>query len=281
MRRRCCCKSTCDLIANFSATPWEDGFTFVFQDESTSSVPIVSAEWDFGDGTTGSGSVVEHTFPVPPFQVGTFATYEVILTVTDAKDCVAKASKRFTFGDQCCGTGARRVLTQGPPVIFEPLPANLLVSIENHPGSIDVCYQNQMSGRSWTVVKSNPQDTSDENCVWGYIYTCSPATPFNHERIVICVYLYVGGVFIPGQGTVQRIVASATMARVVNQPGATPVCGLFNTGFPAYMQILDRFSNNYPLDANGSYDCVNFWNTTRILNDIGGGSSRKCQVIAL
>jgi len=44
---------------------------------SSDNVGIVSYEWDFGDGTTGTGLTVNHTYAEP-------GTYNVTLTVTDA-----------------------------------------------------------------------------------------------------------------------------------------------------------------------------------------------------
>jgi len=51
---------------------------------------IVSYEWDFGDGTKASGSVVNHTFTAP-------GTYRVTLTVTDNEGLTTSISKIITI----------------------------------------------------------------------------------------------------------------------------------------------------------------------------------------
>jgi heat shock protein HslJ len=45
---------------------------------SNGQVPVVSWEWDFGDGWTGTGSVVDHVYTSP-------ATHNIVLTVTDQR----------------------------------------------------------------------------------------------------------------------------------------------------------------------------------------------------
>ena len=66
--------------AYFDVTPGTTGtapFTVIFDaSKSTDNRGIASYSWDFGDGTTGSGIIVEHTY-------NTVGTYNVILTVTD------------------------------------------------------------------------------------------------------------------------------------------------------------------------------------------------------
>jgi PKD repeat protein len=67
-------------VADFTATP-ESGnapLTVVFDASilSTDERGIASYSWDFGDSSTGSGIIVEHTYD-------TVGTYNVILTVTD------------------------------------------------------------------------------------------------------------------------------------------------------------------------------------------------------
>src|SRR5690606_33483302 len=47
---------------------------------------IVSYEWDFGDGNSGEGAVVSHTFEEP-------GSYEVTLTVTDDQGATGTASE--------------------------------------------------------------------------------------------------------------------------------------------------------------------------------------------
>jgi PKD repeat protein len=54
------------------------GLTFVFDGSDSDDLDgiVIGWLWDFGDGTTASGEIVEHTFPGP-------GTYQVSLTVTD------------------------------------------------------------------------------------------------------------------------------------------------------------------------------------------------------
>ena len=50
--------------------------TFDGSESQPGSNPIDTYTWDFGDGNTGSGAVVEHVYNAP-------GTYNVTLTVTD------------------------------------------------------------------------------------------------------------------------------------------------------------------------------------------------------
>lgn len=76
-------------IANFTATA--DGLALAL-DASLSSDPdgtIASYDWDFGDGTTGTGEIVTHTYD----QAG---SYDVKLTVTDDSSATNAVTKSFT-----------------------------------------------------------------------------------------------------------------------------------------------------------------------------------------
>ena len=53
---------------------------------------IETYTWDFGDGTTGSGAIVQHTF-------ANGGTYPVMLTVTDADDASSTATATATVSD--------------------------------------------------------------------------------------------------------------------------------------------------------------------------------------
>ncbi|NJD58662.1 MAG: META domain-containing protein [Anaerolineae bacterium] len=72
---------------------------------STSQVPIVSWQWDFGDGETGTGAVVDHVYK-------SSATYSVVLTITDERRSQSAATSRITIA-------ASAAPTQTPP---EPQP---------------------------------------------------------------------------------------------------------------------------------------------------------------
>ena len=75
--------------AAFTAEPWqgEAPLTVTF-DASASTGDIVSYLWDFGDGGTGSGVVVEHTYAEP-------GTYTARLTVRDRLGREHSASRRI------------------------------------------------------------------------------------------------------------------------------------------------------------------------------------------
>ena len=79
-------------IASFTISPdiGNVGTNFRF-DASSSHDPsgnIVSYAWNFGDGSTGSGAVVMHTYAVAK-------TYAIKLTVTDNDGTVASSSRNF------------------------------------------------------------------------------------------------------------------------------------------------------------------------------------------
>lgn len=86
-----------DPTAAFTATPTQlvegsgpVGFDAI---ESTdASAPIVSYAWDFGDGTTATGSTASHTY-------ATAGTYLVRLTVTDQSGYVDTATSTVTVVD--------------------------------------------------------------------------------------------------------------------------------------------------------------------------------------
>ncbi len=69
--------------ANFYAWPVNHGcipFTVTFQDSSQSTDPIVSWQWDLGDGTTSTAQNPVHTYTSP-------GTYTISLVITTASGC--------------------------------------------------------------------------------------------------------------------------------------------------------------------------------------------------
>lgn len=77
---------------NAAFTSSTDGFEVTF-DASNSSNPdgsIVSYEWDFGDGSTGSGKKITHTFD-------SHIDVTVELTVTDNDGATSTAQITFSW----------------------------------------------------------------------------------------------------------------------------------------------------------------------------------------
>lgn len=82
-----CLDTTCQTItvvvgnpnctASFIASADSSGFGFTFQDNSVGGGFLTSYLWDFGDGNTGSGSIVNHFYSAP-------GLYLVCLTISDS-----------------------------------------------------------------------------------------------------------------------------------------------------------------------------------------------------
>ena len=71
---------------------------WTFSDSSTGSpgCPIISWTWDFGDGTTGTGQTVTHTY-------NGVGPYGVCLTITDSCGCTSTTCDTVggTMGPNC------------------------------------------------------------------------------------------------------------------------------------------------------------------------------------
>ncbi len=69
-------------VANFNPniTSGCPPLTVTFTDASTATNGLVAWDWDFGDGNTGTGTPVNHTYVLP-------GTYSVTLIVTDGQGC--------------------------------------------------------------------------------------------------------------------------------------------------------------------------------------------------
>jgi len=65
------------------------GTTVFAEDFKYEEAPIISYEWDFGDGSISEGMTVNHTYT-------TFGTYDVTLTVTNTKGVTVKTWKTVT-----------------------------------------------------------------------------------------------------------------------------------------------------------------------------------------
>jgi chitodextrinase len=99
-------------VANFTYSLTT--LTAAFFDASTDSDgSIASRAWNFGDGSTGTGTTTSHTYALP-------GTYNVALTVTDNLGASASKTLPVTFG--------------GPPanILFNGVPATGLAATTNN-----------------------------------------------------------------------------------------------------------------------------------------------------
>ena len=82
------------ISADFTFSPSAPavGKTVSFTDQSTSDGTITARDWDFGDGTTGTGATPTHTYDAT-------GDYQVELTVTDDEGVTSTATQTLTVGD--------------------------------------------------------------------------------------------------------------------------------------------------------------------------------------
>jgi len=92
----CCVDEECDLVADFDFDKIGDPCHYSFIATASSTYPVVSYSWDFGDGGTGSGITVTH-----PYFTGITTVFNVTLTVTDSNGCVVVVTKTLACSATC------------------------------------------------------------------------------------------------------------------------------------------------------------------------------------
>ncbi|MCL0082384.1 PKD domain-containing protein [Dehalococcoidia bacterium] len=113
-------------IASFAYFPDEtivdQPITFNASGSSDPDGEIISYEWDFGDGTSGTGKVIEHTFALA-------GDYTVTLTIADNDGVVSSFSKMVTVAEAAVDPPAPAVDPPAPavdppdPAVDPPVPA--------------------------------------------------------------------------------------------------------------------------------------------------------------
>ena len=114
------------LSTTASAGPIPLAITFDGSDSVDPDGTIVEYDWDFGDGSSGSGESVDHTFA----EAG---CYEVLLTVTDDEGASDTATMIVV--------GTNGVPTDEPDVVFDTLPLDMALiprDLTTDEGTIEV-----------------------------------------------------------------------------------------------------------------------------------------------
>jgi photosystem II stability/assembly factor-like uncharacterized protein len=110
--------------ANFSASPTAQEINKAVDfDASTSLAPdgiIVSYIWDFGDGTSGLGKTITHSY-------SSASSYQAKLTVTDTNGLVGTTIKQITISSPPTNSATNTSpLTAPPPTTPPPTPPNTI-----------------------------------------------------------------------------------------------------------------------------------------------------------
>jgi plastocyanin len=173
-------------------------------DASASSDPdgsISSYEWDFGDGTSGAGEMVEHTYDSP-------GDYDVTLTVTDGDGASSETTRTVT-----ATTTADETVTVAPSGTHTFSPSSLTVN----PGET-VAFEWESGGHTVTV------DSQPDDAAWsGVDSTRSAGYTHTHTFEVAGTYEYACSVHPDMRGTI-----------TVEEPTSGPVQSPYErkTGWP-------------------------------------------------
>jgi PKD repeat protein len=131
------------LTAEATATPDRGGAPLTVTFDGSASSPADSYDWDFGDGTTGSGLSVSHVYTTP-------GSYQPTLTVTSGLDS-ASTTLSVVAQEVALSLGAATVV-YGDPVsaagTVTPAEAGLAVTLE------------QLTGGTWTTVATGTTDAA-------------------------------------------------------------------------------------------------------------------------
>jgi serine protease len=149
-----------------------NGLTCTFQSTSTDDHGIKSYEWDFGDGKSGSGSKVDHTY-------ASGGTFTVRLTVTDTANQKDTETKSVTVsaggGDPCTGCEEYSGSLSGRGDSDYQPNGTYYYSRESGthrgwlrgPSSADFdLYLQRWNGFGWTTVARSESETSEEQIAY-------------------------------------------------------------------------------------------------------------------
>lgn len=165
-----------------------------FTGTGSSNYPPLAYAWDFGDGSTGTGTSPSHTYT-------SNGTYTACLYVTDANGCVGTYCQNIVITSTACGS------LNASFTIANPTQSAVVLTSVTSGANTNTLYQWWMDG----VALTNPNPNTS--------YTITGVTTGQHT---FCLYVYANA----------NTFCDSVCATTYVQNGANP-CGNVNASFTA------------------------------------------------
>jgi PKD repeat protein len=237
-------------------------------DEGAACMDACSFSWNFGDGATGSGRIVTHTYAAG-------RTYNVTLTVTDAAGSSASAAKTVTVSAIAAPTVTLAV-SPNPPLAGQP--AVLTASATPATGHSIVRYEwNFGDGTSQTTTV--PTVTHTYSNLGTHVARVTATDDVGQTGSAVLSFNIVGtGIFASFTVSPSNPVPSSTVSfngsASIGAGGASIVKWSWDFGNGTRVDETDAF-------ASTSYSAVGTYTVTLTVTDSGGRTGTTTRTVTV